>query len=175
MYGRTNFSIFVIYDAAVQISMWVPYDQKRQKQAVKFVLRSQLISIRAAGAGMVVLGLVLLAQEISTALAYFLMMVGVFWAVAVPPLTVRQTIAKQSGLAKDGCHLTLDDEGVTTAHPLIESRVRWAALSHVIETPEVWYLVLSKMSALTVAKTLMTEDQRATFAEFVQGLRPVAK
>ncbi|MFI6999049.1 YcxB family protein [Nocardia sp. NPDC050175] len=159
----------------MQISMWVPYDKKRQKRLVKFVLRSQLISIRVAGGGMVVLGLLFLAQDISTVLAYFLMLVGVFWAVAVPPLTVRQTIDNQSALAKDGCQLTLDDEGVTTAHPLIESRVRWGALSHVVETPEVWYLVLSKMSAVAVAKTLMTEEQRATFAEFVRGFRPVAK
>ncbi|MFD6157284.1 YcxB family protein [Nocardia sp. NPDC060256] len=151
------------------------YDNKRQKQVVKFVLRSQLISIRVAGAGMVVLGLLFLAQDISTALGYFLMLVGVFWAVAVPPLTVRQTIDRQSGLAKDGCQLTLDDEGVTTAHPLIESRVRWAALSHIVETSEVWYLVLSKLSAIAVAKTLMTEEQRVTFAEFVRGFRPVAK
>ncbi|MFI9400749.1 YcxB family protein [Nocardia sp. NPDC052316] len=71
--------------------------------------------------------------------------------------------------------MTLDDEGITTTHPLIGSRVRWTALSHIIETPEAWYLVLSRMSALTVAKTRMTGDLRATFTEFVHELRPVAK
>ncbi|MFI5780649.1 YcxB family protein [Nocardia sp. NPDC051570] len=151
----------------MQISMWVPYDKKRRRRGVKFVLRSQLNSLYIGGVGLVVLGLVFLAQGFSELMGYFLLGLGVFWVVAMPPITVAQTIRKQSGLAKDGVHVTLDDEGVTTIHPLVESRIRWAALSHTVETSEVWYLVLSKLSALSIPKALMTADQQTEFAAFL--------
>ncbi|WP_433663322.1 YcxB family protein [Nocardia sp. CA-128927] len=159
----------------MQISMWVPYDHERQRRAVKFLLRSQLNIARATGASIVVLGILFHVLKISTPMAAFLLIVGAFWAVALPPLVVAETLRKQSGLVKDGWRIILDDEGVTTIHPLVESRIRWAALSRVVETPEVWYLVLSKLSALTIPKAVMTEDQRATFGEYARGLRPVEK
>jgi hypothetical protein len=52
----------------------------------------------------------------------------------------------------------------------IESRFRWAGLSRVVETPEVWYAMFGKLQAFTIPKGPMTEEQRAEFAAFVSRL-----
>ena len=155
--------------------MWVPYDAKRVRRTVQFILRPQLKLIRILGGVLIVLGLALVALEPSTAMAYGVVVLGLLFVVAIAPITVARSVRMQSNIIKDGCHMTLDDEWVTVTYPLAESRLRWAGLDRVIDTPEVWYAMFGKMQAVTIPKDPMAEEQRAEFAAFVNGLQHARK
>ncbi|MEU5939230.1 YcxB family protein [Micromonospora sp. NPDC047548] len=159
----------------MQISIWVPYDEKQLRRTLQFVLRPQLNSIRILGGGLIVLGLALVALEPSTSLAYVALVLGLLFVVAIAPITVAQSMRMQSNVIRDGFHMTLDDEWVTLTYPLAESRFRWSGLGRVIETPEVWYIMFGKIQAIMIPKDPMTEEQRAAFAAFVNGLHPASK
>ncbi|MEN3615968.1 YcxB family protein [Plantactinospora sp. CA-294935] len=159
----------------MQISMWVPYDEKRLRRTLRFLLRPQLNSVRILGGVLIVLGLALVALEPSMPMAYGALVLGLLFVVAIAPITVARSVRMQSDVIKDGFHMTLDDEWVTVANPLAESRFRWAGLGRVIETPEVWYIMFGKIQAITIPKDLLTEEQRAEFAAFVNGLQPAWK
>jgi hypothetical protein len=159
----------------MQISMWVPYDEKRLRRTLRFLLRPQLKSVRILGGVLIVLGLALVALESSMPMAYGALVLGLLFVVAIAPITVARSVRMQSDVIKDGFHMTLDDEWVTVANPLAESRFRWAGLGRVIETPEVWYIMFGKIQAITIPKDLLTEEQRAEFAAFVNGLQPAWK
>ncbi|MGX7671081.1 YcxB family protein [Plantactinospora sp. DSM 117369] len=159
----------------MQISMWVPYDEKRLRRTLRFLLRPQLNSVRILGGVLIVLGLALVALEPSMPTAYGTLVLGLLFVVAIAPITVARSVRMQSDVIKDGFHMTLDDEWVTVANPLAESRFRWAGLGRVIETPEVWYIMFGKIQAITIPKDLLTEEQRAEFAAFVNGLQPAWK
>jgi hypothetical protein len=159
----------------MQISMWVPYDEKRLRRTLLFILRPQLKSVRILGGVLIVLGLALVALEPSMPMAYGALVLGPLFVVAIAPITVARSVRMQSNVIKDGFHMTLDDEWVTVAYPLAESRFRWAGLGRVIETPEVWYIMFGKLQAITIPKDLLTEEQRAEFAAFVNGLQPAWK
>ncbi|MDW5330639.1 YcxB family protein [Plantactinospora sp. KLBMP9567] len=159
----------------MQISMWVPYDEKRLRRTLRFLLRPQLKSVRILGGVLIVLGLALVALEPSMPMAYGALVLGLLFVVAIAPITVARSVRMQSDVIKDGFHMTLDDEWVTVANPLAESRFRWAGLGRVIETPEVWYIMFGKIQAITIPKDLLTEEQRAEFAAFVNGLQPAWK
>ena len=159
----------------MQISMWVPYDEKRLRRTLQFILRPQLKLTRILGGVLIVLGLALAALEPSTPVAHGTVVLGLLFVVAVAPITVARCMRMQSNVIKDGFHMTLDDEWVTVANPLAESRFRWAGLGRVIETPEVWYIMFGKIQAITIPKDLLTEEQRAEFAAFVNGLQPAWK
>ncbi len=156
----------------MQISMWVPYDEKRLRRTLRFLLRPQLKSVRILGGVLIVLGLALVALEPSMPMAYGALVLGLLFVAAIAPITVARSVRMQSNVIKDGFHMTLDDEWVTVANPLAESRFRWAGLGRVIETPEVWYIMFGKIQAITIPKDLLTEEQRAEFAAFVNGLQP---
>lgn len=156
----------------MQISMWVPYDEERLRRTLQFLHRPQLKPIRIMGGVLIVLGLVLVALEPSMPTAYAAVVLGMLLVVAIAPITVAWSMRMQSNVIKDGCHMTLDDEWVTVTYPLAESRFRWAGLGHVIETPEVWYIMFGKLQAITIAKDAMTEEQRAEFAAFIDALQP---
>ncbi|WP_248959997.1 YcxB family protein [Sphaerisporangium perillae] len=127
--------------------------------------------IRILGGVLIVLGLALLALDPSTPLAYLAVILGLLFVVAIAPITLTWSMRAQSNVIKDGSHVTLDDEWVTVTYPLAESRFRWAGLGRAIETPEVWYIMFGKIQAVTIPKDPMTDEQRAEFAAFVDGLR----
>jgi hypothetical protein len=156
----------------MQISMWVPYDEGRLRRTLQFILRPQLKLIRILGGVLIFLGLALVALEPSMPTAYLAAVLGLLFVVAIAPITVARSMRLQSDIIKDGFHMTLDDEWVTVIYPLAESRFRWAGLHRVIETPEVWYIMFGKIQVATIPKDLMTEEQRAEFAAFVNGLQP---
>jgi len=159
----------------MQISMWVPYDEKRLRRTLRFILRPQLRTVRILGTVLTLLGLVLVALDPSAPLGYVAPVLGLLFVFAVGPLTVARSMRMQSDVIRDGCHMTLDDEWLTMTYPLAESRLRWAGLGRVIETPEVWYVMFGKLQAITIPKDPMTEEQRAQFDAFVKGLRPVGR
>lgn len=159
----------------MQISMWVPYDEKRLRRTLQFILRPQLKSIRILGGVLIVIGLALVALEPSTPLAYVALVLGLLFVFAIAPITVAWSMRMQSNAIRDGLHMTLDDEWVTMTYPLAESRLRWAGLGRVIETPEVWYIMFGKLQAITIPKDPMTEEQRAEFGAFVNKLHPAGK
>jgi hypothetical protein len=159
----------------VQISMQVPHDEKRLRRTLRFLLRPQLKLIRIMGGVLIVLGLVLVALDPSDPIAYLAMILGLLFVVAVAPIAMAQSMRAQSDVIRDGFHVTLDDEWVTVAYPLAESRFRWAGLGRVVETPEVWYIMFGKVQAVTIPKAPMTDEQRAEFAAFVDGLQHASK
>ncbi|PZG12187.1 hypothetical protein C1I95_26375 [Micromonospora craterilacus] len=159
----------------MQISMWVPYDENQLRRTLQFILRPQLRLIRVLGGVLVALGVALLAVKPLSSLAYVAMILGLLFVVAVAPITVALSMRMQSNVIRDGFHMTLDDEWVTLTYPLAESRFRWAGLGRAIETPEVWYVMFGKLQAITIPKDPMTEEQRTTFAAFVNGLQPAGK
>jgi hypothetical protein len=151
--------------------MWVPHDEERLRRTLQFLLRPQLKFIRIMGGVLIVLGLALVALEPSDPIAYVAVVLGLLFVVAIAPITVAWSMRGQSNVIKDRFHVTLDDEWVTVAYPLGESRVRWAGLGRVIETPEVWYIMFGKFQAVTIPKDPMTDEQRAEFAVFLDGLQ----
>jgi len=157
----------------MQISMWVPYDENRLRRTIQFVLRPQLRWRRIAGAGLTALGLALAVMDPSMVTAYEIAALGLIVVFAFGPITVARTMRRLSSVTKDGFHLALDDKLVTVTYPLIESRFQWAALDRVIETPDVWYLMIGKIQALTIPKGQMTEQQRVEFSAFVNARQPV--
>jgi hypothetical protein len=156
----------------MQISMAVPYDEKRLRRTVQFVLRPQLNFIRVVGAALFVIGIGLVALDPSAPMSYTVGVIGLVFLVAMGPYTLARSMRLQTTIIRNGCHITLDDEWVTMAYPLAETRFRWAALVRVVETPEVWYLMFGRLQAATIPKESMTEAQRAEFAEFAVRLRP---
>jgi len=122
------------------------------------------------GGVLIVLGLAIAAMEPSAVVAYGIVILGPLFVVAVAPITVARSVRVQSNVIKDGFHMLLNDEWATMSYPLLESRFRWAGLDRVIETPEAWYAMFGKIQAITIPKEPMTEEQRAEFAAFVNGV-----
>jgi hypothetical protein len=159
----------------MQISMWVPYDEERLRRTLRFILRPQLKRIRILGGVLILLGVALVALEPSTPIAYGAVVIGLLFVFAIAPITVARSVRWQSNVIKDDFHMTLDDEWLTVTYPLAESRFRWAGLGRVIETSEVWYVMFSKIQAVTIPKDAMTDGQRAEFAAFVNGSQTARK
>ncbi|SCL70867.1 YcxB-like protein [Micromonospora citrea] len=159
----------------MRISMLVPYDEKQLRRTLHFVLRPQLRPLRVMGWVLIVLGVALVALKPSAPLAYGVLVLGLLFVVAIPPITVAQSVRMQSDVIRDGLHITLDDEWLTLTYPLAESRFRWSGLGRVVETSEVWYVMFGKLQAIMIPKAPMTEEERATFAAFVGGLHPAAR
>ncbi|WIY06761.1 YcxB family protein [Amycolatopsis mongoliensis] len=157
----------------MQISMAVPYDEERLRRTIRFILRPQLKTIRVLGGVLAVLGIALVALDPADPMSYGVVVLGLLFATAIAPITLARSMRLQSPVIKDGCRITLDDEWVTVAYPLAESRFRWAGLDRVIETPEVWYVMFSKIQAATIPKEPMTGEQRREFAAFVDRLPAV--
>jgi YcxB-like protein len=154
----------------MQISLAVPYDEEQLRRTLRFILRPQLKTVRFLGGALTVMGIAMMALNPSQPFYYGVVVFGLACLFLIAPVTLTRSVKLQSGIIKDGCHLTLDDEWVTIVYPLAESRCRWAGHDNVIETPEVWYITYGKIQAVAVPKALMTEEQRAEFAAFVTGL-----
>ncbi|MER6592352.1 YcxB family protein [Micromonospora purpureochromogenes] len=154
----------------MQISMWVPYDEKQLRRTLRFILGPQLKFIRIMSGVLIVFGLALVALEPLRLFAYVVLVTGLLFVVANAPIAVAWSMHATSNVIKDGSHMTLDTEWLTETYPLAELRFRWAGLDRVIETPEVWYIMFGKLQAITIPKGLMTEEQRAEFAAFVKGV-----
>ncbi|GAB7037245.1 MULTISPECIES: YcxB family protein [Catenuloplanes] len=154
----------------MQISLWVPYDERRLRRTITFLARSQLRAVRIIGAVPVPLGVLLIVLDPTLPLAYVSVIIGLFLLFAAGPITVARSVRAQSRTIRDGQQLTLDDEWVTVTYPLAESRFRWAGLDTVIETPEVWYAMFGRFQAIAIPKAEMTDGQRAEFAAFVARL-----
>ncbi|GFJ96212.1 YcxB family protein [Phytohabitans rumicis] len=118
----------------MQISVWVPYDEARLRRTLTFVLRPQTQRVRLIGVALVLLGLLLVALDPSVVLSYGVVFLGLFFAVAIGPITVSRAVGMQSNVIREGLHLTMDDEWITVTYPLAETRFRWAGLGKVIET-----------------------------------------
>jgi YcxB-like protein len=159
----------------MQISLSVPYDEKRLRRTYRFVLRPQLRRARILGWLIIVLGLAIVPLEPSNPLPYVFVVLGLFYVFALAPLSVRRCMRLQSMAIMDWSRLTLDDHSVTVTFPLVESRFKWTGLDRVVETRADWYAMVGKVQAVAIPKDLMTEEQRAEFGAFVQRLLPVWK
>lgn len=160
------------YDSTVQISFSVPYDPRLLRRTLTFLARSQLRGIRALGGLIVLVGLLLVVLSPADLVPYALVLCGVAFLFGIVPLTVAYSMRRQSAAIRHPFHLTVDDEWVQVSYPLIESRFRWAAVDHIVETPEVWHIVLGSLQAQTVPKSAMTPQQQAEFAALVSRLAP---
>jgi YcxB-like protein len=160
------------YDAPVEISIRVPYDDASLRRTLKFVLRPYIRRTRAAGGLLIVGGLSLALLRPMDSLSYFVVLLGLWWAVGVGPISLNRSMRTQSSALKEECHMLLDDEWITVTQPRLESRFRWSAFERVVETEEAWYALLGKRQALEIPKEPMTADERAEFAAFVSRLQP---
>ncbi len=155
--------------------MWVPYEEERLRRTIRFVMRHQLNMWRVGGVVIVLLGLFMLMLDSTDSIGYVFTGIGLAFVFVVGRATVAWTLRMQAGAVKDGCQMAISDEWLTVANSLVESRIRWAAFGRVIETPEVWYIMFGKLQAVAVPKELMTDEQRATFTAFVNGLQPTTR
>jgi hypothetical protein len=160
------------YAAPVLISMAVRYDAERVRRTVTHLLAPQFRLVRAMGVVLVVLGVLLIWLDPTDPFAYGAVVLGVFFIFAMGPITVRRTIGMQPDAARHDYRLTIDDEGVASAFPLFENRYRWPMVQRVVETPEVWYLMMGRVQAVVVPKEHMTAEQRAEFAGFLARTVP---
>lgn len=155
----------------MQISIAVPHDERRTRRTLAFILRPQLKFIRIMGGVLSVLGLLIVALDPTDPIGYGAVVLGLAFVFAVGPIAIARTIRMQAPALRADGHLTLDDEWVTVSLPLVESRLRWAGLARVVETPEVWYVMFGKMQAVAIPKELMSAEQRAEFAAFLARLQ----
>ena len=162
------------YDAPMQINMAIPYDEQMMRRTLKFIMKPQMKTVRLAGAVLIVLGLLLVALDPTSAMNYGVVVLGLLFLTVVGPLVLAQTVRQQSRVLRDGQHMMLDDEWLTMIYPLAESRLRWTGLDRVIETPEAWYAMFGKVQAVTIPKNAMTEQQRAEFAAFLAARQRTA-
>jgi len=153
--------------------MWVPFDEKRLRRTLHFIIKPQMRAIRVLGGLVGGIGLLLVAMDPTGWEGYLFAFLGLFFVVAMAPITVARSVRLQSNVIKEGLHMTIDSEALTVTYPLVETRFKWAGLGRVIETPEVWYAMFGKIQAIAIPKDAMTEQQRAEFAEFVKTLDPV--
>jgi hypothetical protein len=154
----------------MQISMWVPYDERELRATIRFIIRKQVRALRVVGGFIAVLGVGVVALDPTDVIAYTMVALGLLFAFAIAPISVSRSVRLTPPLARHGWYITLDDEWITTINPLAEARYRWAAFE-VVETPEAWYGQFSKIQAMAIPKRLMTEGQRAEFAAFLAGTR----
>ncbi|WP_040797669.1 YcxB family protein [Nocardia higoensis] len=154
----------------MQISMWVPYDEGRLRRTLTFLSRSQLRVLRALGVLGALFGLFLVVRTPASPPAYLMVAIGLFLVFGMQPLAVAWSIRGQAQAVKDSQHMTLDEEWLTVITSLTETRLRWAGINRIVETPEVWYAMYGKYQAVAIPKETMTEQERATFTAFVAAL-----
>ncbi len=128
----------------MQISIAVPYDERRLRQTLTFALRPQVRAARIGGLFALVLGTLLILLDPALPLPYLTVIIGLFMIFGVEPFNVSRSMRMQARAIRDGRHITLDDEWLTVTYPLAESRYRWAGLDTVIETPETWYAMFGR-------------------------------
>ncbi|GAA3395629.1 YcxB family protein [Cryptosporangium minutisporangium] len=156
----------------MQISLQVPYDPRQLRRTLRFLLRPQLRLTAALAAVIAVLSLGLLALDPTDAWAYAFLLTAVALGFGTGPLVLAISVRQQAPAIRDTSLLTLDDEGVHVSFPLVETRCRWAGLTRIVETPEVWYLMFGKLQAFTVPKDAMAPEQRAEFGAFLAHRQP---
>ena len=159
------------YDAPMQISLWVPYDEQRLHRSVREALRPQVRRIRVAGVVLLALGVAAVALHAPLAASVALLTGGVMLTFVLGPLTARRVLRMQAPMCKDGFHMTLSDEWVAVAYPLFETRIRWAGLDRVVETSDAWHMRSGQLLMTTIPKDLMSDAQRAEFAAFLVAER----
>jgi hypothetical protein len=146
------------------ISVFVPYDEDRLRRTLRFLLHRRLRRVRWLGALLIVLSLFVVFLDPTDPVGYGFGVLGLFFTFALEPTALRRSMRIQAHALKAGFHLTADDEFLTIAYPLVESRFRWAGLGRVKETPDVWYIMFGRIQVVTIPKHPMTEEQRADFA-----------
>lgn len=154
----------------MQISLWVPYDEGRLRRTLTFLFRPQMRLTRVMGVVGALVGILFVVRAPTSPVAYGMVALGLFLVFGAPPLTVAWSMRGQAQVVKHTQHMTLDEEWLAVITSLTETRLRWAALDRVVETPEVWYAMFGKWQAVAIPKEPMTEQERATFAAFVAAL-----
>lgn len=163
--------IGVHYHPPMQISMWVPYDERRMRRTISIVMRPQVRILRVLGAIVAALGLLLVVIGGSVVFSVAFVVLGVLFMTGLGPLTAARAVSMQSRVIKDGSQITLTDEWLTVVYPLAESRFRWPALDNIVETPDAWFLMFGRAQSFTVPKDAMTEAQQAELATFLAAER----
>jgi hypothetical protein len=156
----------------VEISIHVPYDEAGLRRTLKFILRPAIRRTRVAGGMLIVCGLTLGLARPSDSLPYVVVLLGLWWVLGFWPRSLSRSMRIQPSALKEGCHMVLDDEGITVTHPRLESRFRWTAFERIVEADEAWYALLGERQALDIPKDPMTADERAEFAALVSRLQP---
>ena len=159
------------YDAAVLISLRVPYDEARLRRSLRFILHRQVLTLRVMGALLLLLGVVLVGFQLSQALAYVAILLGLWWLVGAGPAAISRALRAHRRVLGADSTVTLDDEWITVSFPNVDLRQRWIAVDRVAEGPEAWYVMVAPLQAITIPKDRMTPEQRAEFSRFVANLR----
>lgn len=163
-----------VYNAAMQISAWVSYDEQRLRRTLQFTIHPQLKPMRILGGLLSALGLVLMLLQPAMrtlVLSFGVVVLGLLCVVAIEPIVVARSMRMQPDFIKDGSRITIGDEWVTISHPFVELRLRWVGLGRIVETPEAWYAMFGKIQAIMIPKDSLTAEQRFQFAAFADGLR----
>ncbi|MEU4762421.1 YcxB family protein [Actinosynnema sp. NPDC023794] len=151
----------------MQISVHVPYDEQRLRRSLKFVVRPQTKKLRIVGLIMVPAGALMWLTGIDWPMPVLVIVLGLAYAFALEPFMVRQSLRALNPSARQDYELTLDDAGFAVKAESYEQRLAWSTIQRVDEQPDAWFLVITKMQVLPVYKDLMTEEQRALFADIL--------
>ncbi|MEV0081421.1 YcxB family protein [Saccharopolyspora sp. NPDC050642] len=153
------------------MSLEVPHDVHRLRRTIRFLSRPYVLLTRILGGVLAFLGVVLIVLDTSSAVGYAAAAGGLAVVFAIGPIMVAVGMRTQAAAIQHGYRLTLDDEWMHVAYPLVESRCRWEGLDRAVETPEAWYVMFGKAQAVVVPKDVMTPQQRAEFEAFVAARR----
>ncbi|MFI9010908.1 YcxB family protein [Actinosynnema sp. NPDC053489] len=156
----------------MELSIRVPYEEQRLRRMVEFVLRRPVRKLRIAGALMTACGVLLPLTGTGWFLPAVLVALGLVYLFAMRPYLLWQSMRSQHDATRQDYRLTLDEAGFAMEGETYEQRIAWSTLQRVEEEPDAWFLVLGKQQALAVYKDLMTDDQRAAFAELLSHRQP---
>lgn len=165
----------------MQIIAAVPYDEQQLRTTLAFILRPQLKRIRRSGLIIAACGLIVTAlawsspgfPEITIGVAFVAL--GGYLVFAIQPRSISLAIRRQPRITRDGYWLTLDDESLQVAYPLVQSRYHWAGVDSIVDTPTAWYVRFSRIQALAIPKARLTPEQQAEFAAFLAQRQPVTQ
>lgn len=157
----------------MNISIRVPYEEKRTRRALKFLVGGNVRALRVAGVLLVLSGIALLVVLDGGPLTSGAVILGGFFlAVLFEPYVVWQTMRNQASILRQDYLLTLDDAGIAVKNEAFDARYAWSALDRVVEKPDAWYLMFGKHQGQVVFKELLTEEQRAVLTAFLAHRSP---
>lgn len=152
----------------MQILLSVPFDKARLRRALTFLIRAERKGSGFWGAVITVAGAALWLLRPTDSLPYLAVAFGMYIMFLQVPHLVALSIRRMSPLNTYPSQAVLDDEGVTVSFALGHTRLLWAAASQIVERPDAWLIIFGPLNFMMIPKDVMTEEQRAEFAEFLR-------
>lgn len=143
-------------------------DERAARAAVKHFLRPTLMFVRVAGLGILVVGLALLFFD-NYLLALLVILIGLGFAVVVPPRTLQRVMKKVGPMVGLGSAYRVDEQGIFAANSMMEALYRWPALTKVDELPGVLLVAMGESGFVSIRVSDLAPETRAALIAFIRA------